>query len=131
MTLKVSFYDYIIKTLFLIAEEWDEKRKAHGQSEDLLKQRQRQADLEKQRKLEAFKVQAAQPHEQKHLEVREQRLKEKMREAEEQKQRSLETFDRLARKEDVTQQSSVHTEVRGRVGTSVCFLHSNHAVAQW
>ena len=98
---------------FLIAEEWEEKRRQHGGSEDLLKKRQREADLEKQKKLEAYKVQAAQPHEQKHLDVREQRIKEKMREAEEQKQKALETYDRIARKEDVTQKSTVHTEMKG------------------
>ena len=97
-----------------ITEKWAEERKQReAASEDMLKKRQKEADLEKQRKLEAYKAQAAQPHEDKHLEFRERQLKEKMKDAEERKQKELEAYDRMARKEDTSAESTVHTESRG------------------
>ena len=100
-----------------ISEKWEEERKAReaGQ-QDLLKQRQKEADLEKQRKLEAFKAQAAQPRDSKHLDEQERRLREKHQQAEILKQRELERYDRMARHEDLSQKSTVTQETsRGNV----------------
>lgn len=59
--------------------EWEARQKAREQDqEDAIKRKHREADLEKQRKLEAFNKQAAERHEAKHLDMAEQHLKERV-----------------------------------------------------
>ena len=64
---------------FPFSEEWEARQKAReGQQEDAIKRKHREADLEKQRKLEAFNKQAADRHESKHLDMAEQHLKDRV-----------------------------------------------------
>lgn len=99
-------------------KEWEAKQAERAKArdtEDPIKKRHREADLEKQKKLEAFKEQAKEHHESKHLEIAEQHLRDKHRQADEAKKKQLEAFDKMAGKGAVSQTSTVKTDVsKGR-----------------
>ncbi|XP_052798476.1 muscle M-line assembly protein unc-89-like isoform X3 [Mya arenaria] len=89
-------------------KEWEAKRVSREKdTEDLIKKKHREADLEKQRKLEAFSKQAAQHTEAKHLDMNEQHLREKHRLADEKKKRQLDEYS----SRQAVHQDSKHLEI--------------------
>ncbi|XP_052246464.1 muscle M-line assembly protein unc-89-like isoform X4 [Dreissena polymorpha] len=93
-------------------KEWEAKRESRQkEAQDLIKEKHRQADLDKQRKLDAFQKQAATHHEAKHLDMAEQHLREKHRLADEEKKKRMEEYQ----SREAVHKDSKHLEVSEKV----------------
>ncbi|KAL3856780.1 hypothetical protein ACJMK2_011497 [Sinanodonta woodiana] len=91
-------------------KEWEQKRQQREkETEDVIRQKHRAADEEKQRKMEEFKKQAAEHRDSRAHEISSQLVQEKFKSAEEDKKKKMEAFDRMAQ-ESTSVTTSTRTE---------------------